>query len=117
MVELAATLTTAAYVTPVALEADTDQARIALWGVLALNLGVSLRESMQAQKKIELRDRLEVILERDGFSERVMATTTQEYCTQQAARIACENTGYLEVYEGLCGQRSDTNKFTWLPHF
>lgn len=84
--------------------------------VLALNMGCVAANAMLAKNKIELRDRLELTLEEYGFDDRVMGRTTKQYCTRQAARVACQNTGFIEEYDVLCDERSDDAEFTWLPH-
>jgi len=79
-------------------------------------LGAAMYFTRETQKKIKFRDRIESVLEEYGFDERVMNPTTRDYCSRQAARVACENSGYFDDYKELCEQNSDTDNYTWLPH-
>lgn len=86
------------------------------WSVVAGNIamaGIGIRLGM---RHFSLRHRLERILERGGFDERAMATTTSDWCTRQVARVACENYGHLDKYKTLQEQNSEDAKFSWLPH-
>lgn len=87
-----------------------------LWGFMIANVGCTALNAGFAKSKFDLRDRLESRLEKNGFDDRLLDKTTQAYCTRQAARIACENTGYSEEYAALCKANSENALFTWLPH-
>ena len=86
------------------------------WGIAAYCVGATVLNAVLAREKFELRDRVEEILQRDGFNDRVMAVTTPTYCGRQAVRIACENTDYMEEYAKLCEEKAGESLHTWLPH-
>jgi hypothetical protein len=97
-------------------ETDTVPLDALRWGLIAGSLGAAAACGILVKGRVELRDRIESILERRGFSDRVMSHTTQTYCGRQAARVACRNYGYLDDYEALCEGNSKNAQLTWLPH-
>ena len=86
------------------------------WVMAGLSVAVAAGNAVLAKGRINIRNHLEEHLLDHGYNERAMTKTTREYCTRQAARIACENTGYIEQYDDLIERTKDTQEFSWLPH-
>jgi len=104
--------------TDIALESSSVITDGVGWGVTAFVAYSALDFVVSAKAKINLRNRLEAALTLGGFNDRVMKTTTEEYCTRQAARVACENVdmNYLDRYTALCAENAENAYYTWLPH-
>jgi len=99
-----------------ALELDHTPTNPIEWGIVVANLGCVVLSAVVAKSKIDLRDRLESNLSENGFNERVMKTTVGTYCTRQATKVACENTGHSEEYATLLKEDPKVGDFRWLPH-
>lgn len=69
-----------------------------------------------AGRQIALKSRLERSIDRLGYRERIMATTTDQWCDRQTARVVCGASGHLQAYQELCERNSETAELTWLPH-
>lgn len=90
----------------------------AVYGNIGLGATVGAAWSgRQVVRQFRTRQRVEDVLDGQGFDEVALSNTTDEWCTRQAARVACENAGELHQYEDLCEQRRDSARFRWLPHF
>lgn len=68
------------------------------------------------ERQLNLKERLKGSIEREGFNDRILAPTTDEWCNRQAARVACEKFDMLAEYVELCDSRADTAKLTFIPH-
>src|SRR6266446_9521858 len=84
-------------------------------GAAALAAAAVLYQVAKASEQVELRDRVEAALEEHGFIERIMSPTTRQYCSRQAARVACEKFGFRSDYDTLCAQKKKESMLTWLP--
>lgn len=68
------------------------------------------------KKQRSLHRRLETSVAQNGYDERIFATTTDEWCSRQTARLVCEAAGVLPQYEALCEERRQTAALTHIPH-
>jgi hypothetical protein len=106
----------AAFATHAAVELDRTPSNPVEWGVVVVNLGAVALNAVLAKSKIDLRNRLESNLSANGFNERVINMTTDTYCSRQATKVACENTGYSAEYASLLKQNPKKDDLRWLPH-
>lgn len=63
---------------------------------------------------VSFRERLEDKISRIGFEPRLLAKTTGEWCTRQAAVVACEKFDKKSEYALLV--KKENGSFSWLPH-
>jgi len=90
--------------------------RYAIIGAAAVQVtALSVLGTMAANDQFRLGERLETAIERTGYNDRVLATTTT-WCDRQTATVVCEQSGHLEQYRQLCAQNQATARLTWLPH-
>lgn len=87
-----------------------------LYGIAAFSVAAAALNAFMAKGRFDLRDRIEAVLDRRGFDDRIMGVTTEQYCNRQATLVACENYGCPEQYAALCQSNSASAKVTWLPH-
>ena len=64
---------------------------------------------------ITKRERIADSVTTHGFNERILQTTTNEWCSRQAARVALEPFNMVDQYEELCAQNT-AREFPELPH-
>jgi hypothetical protein len=100
-----------------AIEASSGAAEDINFTVAAIDIMAAGLSLIAVHKQSRFRDRIEGILSKRGFNDRVMSRTVPSYCGRQATRIACENTDYLEEYVALCQDQSEQARFAWLPPF
>lgn len=67
-------------------------------------------------RQLKLKHRLEASVERVGYTDRAFATSTDEWCCRQTARVVCKNADALSEYAELCESKSETARLKWLPH-
>jgi hypothetical protein len=77
---------------------------------------MDLKNAVNAAAVIKYRDRIESVLDKSGFDERTMNSTTRRYCARQAAMVACEMYGYSEEYAALSKRCAENSQLSWLPH-
>jgi hypothetical protein len=99
-----------------AFDAPTPFTQALLTGLAIGSSVAAPMEGVLIERQLHLRDRLEHNIETHGYSDRLMAPTTDEWCARQTARVVSENHGMLEQYKALCEQRSETARLLWLPH-
>lgn len=55
-----------------------------------------------AAKQFRLKNRLEKIISKNGYDDRVFKRTTYAWCDRQTARVVAKRHGYLDRYNSLC---------------
>jgi hypothetical protein len=95
---------------------DSPFAKAAALGMIAISaLGGTMGAKLVGEQ-LELKERLEGIMDRRGYNDRIMAERTDEWCDRQTARVVCEKYDVLDQYEQLCEERKESAKFSWVPH-
>ncbi len=81
-----------------------------------MNTAAIVCNGVMAVGKIGLRNRVEGIIDRHGYDERLVRTTSVSYCGRQATKMACERTGYLEEFFKTVNDPGYSKDCSWLPH-
>lgn len=90
-------------------EAITNPSILANTAAIAIN-------GLLAVGKLRLRNRVEDAIDRQGYDERIVRTTSASYCGRQATKMACERTGHLDEFFDTVNDPGYSKQFSWLPH-
>ncbi len=98
------------------LESSSAVTKILALGTVAVEAFSTAVTGSSVGHAFRIRERLEQAVNEHGYDDRVFEPTTRLWCTRQAARVACEQTGCLEQYEELCDEQAESAMFTNIPH-